>query len=147
LLMRRRALADHELEMRDGMHGLLTWALAVILGVLIAGWTIGGAAKTGTMGASTAATSAASGNSSAATYYADTLLRSSNPAAVAPAETEARRGEVSRILLRNASGEVSEADRAYLGQLVVNQTVLPPAVATARVEAVSGEFRSAIAEL
>jgi hypothetical protein len=147
LLMRRRALSDHEAEMRDGMHGLLTWALAVILGALIAGWTLAGAAKTGTMAASTAATSALSGNSPAASYYVDMLLRSNNPTAVAPVETEARRGEVSRIFLRNASGEVSDADRAYLGQLVVNQTGLPPADATARVEAVTGEYRSSIASL
>jgi hypothetical protein len=146
LLMRRRGLSDHELEMRDGMHGLLTWALAVILGVLIAGWTVGGAAKTGTMAASTAAVTAA-GNSSPASYYADLLLRSNNPTTVAPAETEVRRGEVSRILLRNASGEVSEADRGYLGQLVTNQTGLPPAEATARVEAVTGEFRSTVGKL
>jgi hypothetical protein len=147
LLMRRRALSDHELEMRDGMHGLLTWALAVILGALITGWTVGGATKTGTIAASTAAMSAASGNSSAASYYADMLLRSNNPPSVAPAETEVRRGEVARILLRNASGEVNDADRAYLGQLVTNQTGLASADATARVATVTGEFRSAVAAL
>ena len=147
LLMRRRALSDHELEMRDGMHGLLTWALAVLLGVLIAGWTVGGVARTGTMAVSTAATSAASGNSPAASYYADMLLRSNNPPSVAPAEAEARRGEVSRILLRNVSGEVDEADRAYLAQLVTNQTGLAPVDATARVVTVTGEFHSAIAGL
>jgi hypothetical protein len=145
--MRRRALSDHEFEMRDGMHGLLTWALAVLLGVLIAGWTIGGAARTGTMAATTAATSAASGNSSAASYYADMLLRTNNPGSLAPAETESRRGEVWRIFLRKASGEVNEADRAYLGQIVTNQTGLAPADATARVETVTGEFRSAVAAL
>ena len=146
LLMRRRGLSDHELEMRDGMHGLLTWAIAVILGVLIAGWTVAGAARTGTMAASTAAT-AATGNSSAASYYADMLLRSNNPTSVAPAETEARRGEASRILLRNASGEISDADRTYLTQIVSNQTGLAPAEAASRVETVTGEFRSAIAAL
>jgi hypothetical protein len=147
LLMRRRGLSDHELEMRDGMHGLLTWAIAVILGVLIAGWTVAGAARTGTMAASTAATAAATGNSSAASYYADMLLRSNNPTSVAPAETDARRGEASRILLRNASGEISDADSTYLAQLVTNQTGLAPAEATSRVETVTGEFRSAIAAL
>src|SRR5262245_41387356 len=107
LLMRRRGLSDHELEMRDGMHGLLAWALAIIFGALIAAWTVGGAARTGTMAASTAAATAASSNSSAVSYYAYALLRSNNPTTVAPAETESRRGEVSRILLLNASGEVS----------------------------------------
>lgn len=144
LLMRRRALSDHEAEMRDGMHGALAWALGVILGVLIAAATIAGTARTATMAASSAATAAVAGNASPAAYFADELLRSSNPAAVAPAETELRRGEVSRILLRNPSGDVSAGDRTYLGQLVMNQTGLPQAEATARVETVVGEYRSAI---
>jgi hypothetical protein len=145
LLMRRRALSDHEAEMRDGMHGALTWALGVLLGALIAGWTIAGAAQTGTVAASNAATAAAAGNSSAA-YFADALLRSNNPAAIAPAETELRRGEVLRILSRDTAGEVSVDDRAYLGQLVMNQAALPEADAKARVETVVSDYRSAIAE-
>src|SRR5262245_15123326 len=47
LLMRQRAVGDHEREMRDGMHGALSWALAVLLGALIAAWTAGGVARTG----------------------------------------------------------------------------------------------------
>lgn len=76
-------------------------------------------------------------------YYADTLLRSNNPSAVAPAETELRRGEVLRIVQRSPSGELAPADQTYLGQLVTRQTSLPEADAKARVEAVMTEYRNA----
>jgi len=136
LLMRRRVLPDHELEMRDGMHGALSWALGVILGALITFGTVAGAARTGTEAAASVAASPAS-------YFADMLLRSENPAAVAPAETELRRGEITRILLRNTTGDVTVNDRAYLSQLVTRQTGLPQPEAAARVDTVVGEFRSA----
>jgi len=54
LLMRRRALPDHEQEMRDGMHGALTWALGILLGALIAAWTVAGTARTATEAAANA---------------------------------------------------------------------------------------------
>ena len=54
LLIKRRVGLEHEREMRDGMHGALSWALAVLLGALIAAWTVAGIAKTGTEAGSTA---------------------------------------------------------------------------------------------
>jgi MFS family permease len=48
LLIRRYATGEHEREMRDGMHGALTWALGVILGASLTALTVAGAAKTGT---------------------------------------------------------------------------------------------------
>ncbi|WP_162918199.1 hypothetical protein [Taklimakanibacter deserti] len=143
LLMRRRVLAEHEREMRDGMHGALAWALGVLLGALIAGWTVGGAARTGVETAAQAV--AASADKAPSAYFADVMLRSDNPSAVAPAETEQRRAEVNRIFLRNPSGDIPAADRAYLGQLVMRQTGLPEAEASARAEKVVTEYRDAVA--
>ena len=144
LLMRRRATGDHEREMRDGMHGALTWALGVLLGALIAAWTISGIAKSGTEAAAHATVAASAGQQTPTAYFADALLRSDNPAAVAPAETELRRGEVDRIFLRNATGDIAPADRSYLGQLVMRQTGLPEAEAATRVETVVTEYRAAV---
>lgn len=143
LLMRRRALAEHEREMRDGMHGALAWALGVLLGAVIAGWTVAGAARTGVETAAQAAV-AASADKAPSAYFADVLLRSDNPSAVAPAETEQRRAEVNRIFLRNPSGDIPAADRAYLGQLVMRQTGLPEAEAAARADKVVTEYRDAV---
>lgn len=145
LLMQRRAASDHESEMRDGMHGMLAWGFGVLLGAVIAGFTIAGTAKTGTEAVSNLASSVTDERGPAA-YFADMMLRTDRPETVAPAETEARRGEVTRILLRNPSGEVAPADRAYLNQLVIRQTGLAEADATARVDTVLGELRSGIAK-
>lgn len=145
LLMQRRAASDHESEMRDGMHGVLAWGSGVLLGAMIAGFTIAGTAKTGTEALSNAALAATDERGPVA-YFADVLLRTDRPSAVAPAETEARRNEVSRILLRNPSGDVEQADRAYLNQLVMRQTGLAEADATARVDTVLTSFRSGIAK-
>jgi hypothetical protein len=144
LLMRQRAVGDHEREMRDGMHGALTWGLGVLLGALIAAWTVGGAVKTGTEAAGHAATVAVATGQAPTEYYVDTLLRSDNPATVAPAETESRRGEVLRILQRNPAGEIAPPDQTYLGQLVTRQTGLPEADAKTRVDTVMTEYRNAI---
>jgi hypothetical protein len=144
LLMRRRAAGEHEREMRDGMHGALTWALGVLLGALIAVWTAGGVAKTGAEAAAQASTAAAATNQAPTAYFADVLLRSENPTAVAPAETELRRSEVSRIFLRNPSGDIAPTDRTYLSRLVMRQTGLPEAEAASRVEEVATEYRNAV---
>jgi hypothetical protein len=144
LLMRQRVVGDHEKEMRDGMHGALTWGLGVLLGAVIAAWTVGGAVKTGTEAAGHAATVTVATGQAPAEYYVDTLLRSDSPSAVAPAETELRRGEVLRIIQRSPSGEVGAADQTYLGQLVMRQAGLPEADAKARVETVMTEYRNAV---
>jgi hypothetical protein len=144
LLMRRRAAGEHEREMRDGMHGALCWALAVLLGALITAWTASGVARTGAAAAGQASTMAVATGQAPTDYFADLLLRSTNPAAVAPAETESRRGEVGRIFLRNPSGDIAPADRAYLGQLVMRQTGLAEAEANERVATVVTEYRNAV---
>lgn len=144
LLMRRRVAGDHEREMRDGMHGALTWALGVILGALIAAWTVSGVAKTGAETVAQASVAAVANSQTPTAYYTDVLLRSDNPSAVAPAETELRRGEVDRIFLRNPTGDIAPADRTYLGQLVTRQTGLPEAEAATRVETIVTEYRAAV---
>jgi hypothetical protein len=144
LLMRRRASGDHEREMRDGLHGVLSWALGVLLGALIAAWTVGGATKATTEAIGHASTVAATTGQAPTDYFVDALLRSDNPTAVAPAETELRRGEVNRIFLRNPSGDIAPADRTYLGQLVTRQTGLPEQDAKSRVETVVTDYHNAV---
>ena len=144
VLMKRRIGADHEREMRDGMHGALMWASAVLLGALITASTVAGVAKSGTEAGANAVTALATADQAEATYFADALLRTDNPAAVAPVETDIRRGEISRIFLRNPTEDVSPSDRAYLGRLVMRQSGLAEPEALARVETVVGDFRAAV---
>lgn len=147
LLMQRRAAGDHETEMRDGMHGVLAWGFGVLLGAVITAFTIIGPAKSGADAAANVANAALSGaDRTPVAYYADLLLRSDRPEAVAPAETEARRGEAARILARYPSGEIEVKDRAYLNQLVMRQTGLPEADATTRVDTALAELRAMVTQ-
>ena len=147
LLMQRRAAGDHETEMRDGMHGVLAWGFGVLLGAVITAFTIAGPVKSGTDAAASVANAALSGvDRTPMAYYADLILRSDRPEAVAPAETEVRRGEAARILARYPSGDVEAKDRAYLNQLVMRQTGLAEAEATTRVDAALADLRAVVAQ-
>lgn len=148
--MRRRFhdATEHESDVRDGAHGLLVWAGALVLGAIIAVGgvgsaltTVGNAVGTATTAASNvaqgAAANPAAGNPAAAldpnAYFTDTLFRLPQGATPPAGTTIDARGEAARILAMSATTGVSDADKAYLGQLVAQQTGLPQDQATARV--------------
>jgi hypothetical protein len=124
----------HEVFFRDTAHGLLSWALATVVGTaLLAAATssmVGGgvrAASTVAGGAAQAATSGASG------YSVDSLFRSDHIDASASNQDVA--AQASRILANGVrNGDVPPADRTYLAQLVAAKTGLPQADAQKRVD-------------
>lgn len=88
-----------------------------------------------------ATTSAAPATGAAATPTAQTTTPAVSPAsdpssAKVVANPEAVRAETGRIFLNAATGELPEADRTYLAQLVATNTGLPPDQAQARVDEV-----------
>lgn len=132
---------EDESDMRDGAHGLLVWGGALVVGAIIAvggisaaASAVGSAAATVTNAAATVADDAGNALDPNA-YFVDTLFRPA-PGAAAPAtDTTAVRGEAGRIIAQGAiDGTVTEADRAYLAQVVAANTGLSPEEATARVE-------------
>jgi hypothetical protein len=148
----RRRFADateHESDVRDGAHGLLVWAGALVVGAIIAVGglgaafnTIGAAVSTATTAASNVAGGAAANANVASAldpnaYFVDELFRLP-PSGTAPQGTTADyRGEATRILAASAvSGSVSDEDKTYLGQIVAQNTGLPADQATARVDQV-----------
>ena len=150
--MRRRFpdATEHESDVRDGAHGLLVWAGALVIGAIIAVGgigsaltAVGNAVGTATTAASKVAQGAAANPSAGHpaavldpnAYFTDTLFRLPQGAAP-PAGTTTTdvRGEAGRILATSATTGVSDADKAYLGQLVAQQTGLPPDQAKARVD-------------
>lgn len=180
----RRRIGDaspHEVEVRDAAHGLLVWAVSVLLGAFIAGWA---ASKTADVaaGAATGASAAAAQQvaeaSTPASYWTDVLFRpaaapatgaaageTTAPApetttgtatttgqaaatATAPApaavSTEQSRLAASRILSsRITRGSLSDDDRAYLTRIVMNNTGMSEAEASARVDqAVKGLYEA-----
>jgi hypothetical protein len=142
--MRRRFhdATEHESDVRDGAHGLLVWAGALIVGAIIAVSGIGALANTAGAALSTATTAAAgaAGNAKGGdpqAYFVDTLFRV--PAGTtAPAATPGSadpRAEATRILASAAaSGNMPDADRTYLADLVSRNTGLSEDQAKGRVD-------------
>ena len=144
LRKRKADSTEHEVEVRDGSHGLLVWAGGVLIGSYLALSgvasvvnSVSSIAKTATETASTTANSSAAG---AMQYYTDVLLRS--PATPSSSSARADRttvsNEINMILAKAAlSGSTSDPnadDKAYLGQIVAQQTGLAADVANMRVE-------------
>jgi hypothetical protein len=145
----------YEVFFRDTAHGLLTWAVATVIGAMVvalaAGSVVGGgvrAAATVASGAAQGATqSAGSALSQSRAYDVDTLFRSAqpNPSASNPNASAAdQRGEAARILTTGvANGDVSPADRTYLAQLVAARTGLSQDDAQKRVDQVIAQVKAA----
>ncbi|MDP1729906.1 MAG: hypothetical protein Q8L54_01750 [Devosia sp.] len=154
LRKRHPEATEHEVDVRDGAHGLLVWGGALVVGAIIAAGgvgaaasAIGSAAATLTNAASNVAGEALDPNA----YFVDTLFRQA-PAATSPAaapaapamgaiapkaDTAAVRSEAGRIFAQSVmTGAVSADDKAYLAQLVAGTTGLSEADATARLEQV-----------
>ena len=131
----------HEVFFRDTAHGLLTWALATIVGAALlasattsvvsggahAVATIAGGAAQGASGLASEAASSVSG------YDVDTLFRSDRPDPAASPQQAA--AQASRIIANGLSnGEVPPTDKAYLAQMVSNRTGISQADAQKRVD-------------
>lgn len=109
----------HEVEMRDGTHGLVVWALSVMLGIIVAGaLTVSGLSKAAT--------------SPAPEYYVDKMLRGD----VAPSiDANGTSGQIARIVAKSlGSSGIDAADNAYLVRQVMAQSAVPQPEAQIRVE-------------
>jgi len=143
LRRRFRDAGEHESDVRDGAHGLLVWAGALVVGALIAAGGVGAALNAAGAAIGTATTAAATLADEAGgtaldpqAYFVDTLFRAA-PGATPPVAATGTdyRGEAARILAQGAvTGSLADADKAYLGQLVAASTGLGPDEATARVD-------------
>jgi len=155
--MRRRHndANEDEVDVRDGAHGLLVWAGALVIGGLIAAGgisaaanAVGSAASTLTDAAATVADDAGNAVDPNA-YFVGHLFRPSPTATTAApaADTTAVRGEAGRIIAQGAlTGAVSDPDKAYLAQVVAANTGLTADEANARVTEVMTAIDKAKAE-
>jgi hypothetical protein len=130
-----------EVEHNDGLHGLGAWAVAVVLGALLAAF-LGGATL------SRSGNNLPSARSSAAepllSYEIDRMFR---PARRVPnVDLSQDRAEAGRILLTSSShAGVTSEDRGYLVQLVSGVTGLTGPDAERRVDAAIANSQAAIA--
>lgn len=128
----RHRIADavpHEVEMRDGLHGLISWALAGLLSAMILASAVGGLTMH-------------RGDSAATTmqnYELSKLFRGEKtPDATAHADAKAVLAEAV------AAKTTSPDDRAYLAELVTARTGAPAATADQRVDAAVTNVRNAV---
>jgi hypothetical protein len=138
--MRRRAYdaTEHESDVRDGMHGLVMWGTGVLVGALFLALSAGGAATTAATAAGGAAQAAVEKMANAAqgtnpfSPAVDTAFRSSRPEAGNSADA---RNEAMAIVARGvANGDIPEADRTYLTQVIAARTNVPEDEAKTRVD-------------
>src|SRR5215213_4264702 len=121
-----------EIEFRDGVHGLLVWALAVALGALLAAAAAAALASTSAPAASVPNTTA---GEPIIAYDLDRLFRTQQAPSPA-ADLSYSRAEAARIAMRAASRRDSSdlaEDRAHLLRIVSARTGLTGANAEARV--------------
>jgi hypothetical protein len=130
-----------ETEHVDGAHGLGTWALAVVMGAILATW-IGAATVSRTSPARGAAQAGAA--EPLLSYELDRLFRAGRRAP--NVDLSAERAEAGRILLTTSSHSgMSADDRTYLVQQVGALTGLAAPDAERRVDGVIASATTAIA--
>lgn len=130
---------DDDGERWDGLHGLMSWALAVLIGGVFLAFL-----AAATMDRSPARSS--SGNATAAEpllgYELDKLFRAPRRP---PTDLRETRAEAGRILMTSSSHSgVSTDDRAYLVQQVTALTGLTAPDSERRVDAAIADSRTAI---
>jgi hypothetical protein len=133
--------AIEETEHVDGAHGLGTWALAVVMGAILAAW-IGAATVSRT--SPERGPAQASAAEPLLSYELDRLFRAGRRAP--NIDLSAERAEAGRILLTTSSHSgMSAEDRTYLVQQVVALTGLAATDAERRVDSVIASATTAIA--
>ena len=150
----RDADAD-ETHFRDSAHGFLAWAVATVVTAAVltsaASSMVGTAARVGAGVAATAGAGVAAAGSGAMVeaapsgadrYFVDMMFRGSK-SAESGVDGNAQRDEAGAILANALKGDLTQADRTYLAQIVADRTGLAPAEAEQRVTQVVTNARNA----
>jgi hypothetical protein len=132
-----------ELEFADGMHGLLTWALAIVFGALLAVFTAQAVSRVAVPGSGLAGPSTSVAGEATLAYELDELFRSDR--VLRDNDMSFTRAEAARILLTSSRpGGVSEDDRSYLASMVTAHADVSPAEAQDRVAAIVPRAQQAL---
>lgn len=131
----------HEVFFRDTAHGFLAWAVALFLGLCLvlmpAAALVGGVSS---ITGAAASHSGPGGGMDMSAYVTDSLFRSEPPSAT-PIDADTK-AEAAYILSKGVKeGNLSDADRTYLGQLISSRTNVPTADAEKRVDDLMAQMR------
>jgi hypothetical protein len=134
-LMRARASSREDADLRDGLHGLLVWALATLLTALIGLATAQSLTRLAAPSGGQAGASTSVGGENLIAYDLDRLFRAERRPNV---DLDYPRAEAARILLTTSSHRgMQPDDRAYLVRLTATNTGLAQPDAERRVEEVA----------
>lgn len=147
----------HEVHVRDGAHGLIVWAVAVVIGTALATFSLSSAVTTlslssvvkggadPTKSGAAALASSMGSNADPIGYQVDQLLRKTGIVAAArsaPPDVSAR--DVSKVLAMGVShGSLSSDDRIYVARAIAARSGLSQADAERRVDAILAQARMA----
>jgi hypothetical protein len=141
----RRRFADvplEEVEFRDGMHGLVVWALATLLTGMLALAAVEAVPRLAAPSGTSAGQASSVAGENIIAFDLDRLFRGERRPA---GDMTYIRSEAARILLTTSSHKGMQADdRAYLVRLVAATTGLSPADADRRVMEVAGQAKANI---
>jgi hypothetical protein len=135
--------SPEEVEFRDGTHGILVWALALVLTAIMAWMTAQSLTRLAAPSGGPPGSAQSVTGENLIAYDLDRLFRAERR----PQNTDLTygRSEAARILLTSAGHTgVSQDDRAYLARLTANVTGLSPPDAEKRVDAVIAQARDDI---
>jgi hypothetical protein len=131
-----------EVEFRDGMHGLIVWALATLLAGALALAAVEAAPRLAAPTGANAGPATSVGGENIIAFDLDRLFRGERRPA---GDMTYIRSEAARILLTTSShAGMSGDDRAYLVRLVAATTGLSPADADHRVTEVAAQAKANI---
>jgi hypothetical protein len=133
------ATSEDEVEFRDGAHGLLVWALAVVIGAVLT-WATA-SALTSVSAGTTTVLRPTQGEPAFLAYELDRLFRSERRPEQADPQA---RSEAARIIMTGVGRrDIVAEDRAHLVRLVAARTGLAQADADRRVSEIVAQSRQA----
>jgi hypothetical protein len=137
-----------EVHFRDGLHGLLVWCVAVVLGIALT-WASAATINESISKSSVVDSDRMTGNTSGSepgflTFELDRLFWSENQQQTSDPEARAEAGRIIETALGRR--DLAKDDHDRLVQLVSARTGLPPADADRRVAQVLSESRKAAAK-
>jgi hypothetical protein len=137
----------HEVFFRDTAHGLVTWAVATVIGALLLATAASSITAVGLHAAATIGSGAAQGVANQASngpivspYDVDTLFRAATTPDANSSAADAR-AETARILAKGLpTGDVSAADRNYVSQLIAARSGISQSDAQKRLDEVIAQL-------
>jgi hypothetical protein len=142
-LMCTRLSSREDADLRDGLHGLLVWALATLLAALIALATAQSLTRLAAPSSGQAGPSTSVGGENLIAYDLDRLFRAERRP---NADLDYPRAEAARILMTTSSHSgMQPEDRAYLVRLTAANTGLAQPDAERRVDEVAARAKENIA--